>query len=69
MIDALAQLQQLRQQIRAAVDQLTAEADRESGALIAEACISLASECQQLDRLLALLSDEVLKQQPPQGTA
>jgi hypothetical protein len=69
MIDALVQLQHLRQQIRAAVDKLAAEAEREPEAAPALACVHLASECQKLERLIAQLSNEVLKDQRSEGTA
>jgi len=69
MIEALAQLQQLRQQIHATVQKLIAETEREPEGSSALACVRLATECQKLDRMIALLSNDVLKDQQSEGTA
>jgi hypothetical protein len=51
------------------VDKLPAEAEREPEAASALACVHLSSECQKLDRLMAQLSNEVLKHQRSEGAA
>ena len=66
MIEVLAHLQQLRQQLREAVAKLTEEAERDPGYAVALSCVHLATECQKLERLIGLLSDDVFKDQRPE---
>jgi hypothetical protein len=69
MMEALAELQRLRQQLREAIARLMHEAENDSESLAALTYTKLASECQKLDREIELRSKDILKEQPPEGVA
>jgi hypothetical protein len=69
MIETLADLQRLRFHFRDAVAKLMAQAEGTAGSFAATAFAKLASDCQRLDREIALLSKDVLTAEPPLGAA
>jgi hypothetical protein len=69
MMETLAELQRLRQQLHSAVAKLMQEAEGTPGSFAALAFTRLASDCQKLDRQIDLLSRDVLTVEPPSGAA
>jgi hypothetical protein len=67
MMEALAELPRLRQQLREAIARLMHEAENDSASLAALTYTKLAAECQKLDREIELRSKDILKEQPPEG--
>ena len=68
-METLAELQRLRQHLRATISKLMDEAENQPTSVAALAYAEIASECQKLDRAIELLSRDVLGQQPPEGLA
>ena len=69
MIETLAELQVLRQQLLRAIAKLADAAESRPADRSALACVRLATECQKLERMVRQLSEEVLKDQHPVGIA
>jgi hypothetical protein len=69
MMETLAELQKLRQQLHEVMGKLMHEAESEPGSIAALSYTRLASECQKLDRTIELLSQDLLKEHPHEGVA
>jgi HPt (histidine-containing phosphotransfer) domain-containing protein len=69
MIETLADLQRLRQQLQEAVATLMREAETDPESNAALGFTRLASACQKLEREIALLSNDLLTAEPPSGAA
>jgi hypothetical protein len=69
MMETLAELQRLRQQLRSSIAQLMNEAESAPASAAALTYTRLASECQRLDREIELCSKAILDGHPPEGFA
>jgi hypothetical protein len=69
MLETLAELQKLRQQLNQVIAKLMNEAESEPGSSAALSYTRLATDCQKLERYIDLLTKEVLKEQPHEGIA
>ena len=69
MIEMLAELRKLRQQLHDVMGRLMQEAENQPESLAALPYTRLASECQKLERSIDLLTKEVLKDHPHKGVA
>ena len=69
MIETLAELQRLRQQLRSSIAQLMNEAESDPASAAALTYTRLASECQKLEREIELCSKTILDEHPPEGLA
>jgi len=69
MMETLAELQKLRQQLHEVVGKLMHEAESRPGSIAALSYTRLAAECQKLDRTIELLTQDLLKEHPHEGVA
>jgi hypothetical protein len=69
MMETLAELQKLRQQLHDVSGKLMQEAETQPGSIAALSYTHLAADCQKLERYIDLLTKEVLKEQPHEGVA
>jgi hypothetical protein len=69
MMETLAELQKLRQQLHDVVTKLMHEAESQPGSIAALTYTRLATECQKLDRTIEILTQDILKEHPHEGIA
>jgi hypothetical protein len=69
MMETLAELQKLRQQLHEVVGKLMHEAESQPGSIAALSYTRLAAECQKLDRTIEFLTQDILKEHPHEGVA
>jgi len=69
MLSELAHLLEIRRDMLAKVEVLSAVAEGQSGSAMARKCEQLASQCRQLDDAIAEFVGKVLASHAPLGTA